>query len=386
MASGQLLLYEKGQRNMIGLIFLLIVAPCITGSFVCSLTDTSLKHNRIYGYIAGFISNLAIWTVMTLIYLFVFPYGAFHRLRYAYIGVMIALCLIRLILIIIQKKDLRRKLSDVYSHLKDYFFNSADRLYIVIFTVIAILQIFSIMYYAPSEYVQDDYYYNSAVNDTVYMDQLYTKKSKSGVFPEDPYATPPYVNSGYKMFLCPWIAFLALLAATSHIHSLIICHTLIPGFIIVLIYLTQFVFASFFYRNDSHRIRIFMMWSSVLAFAFCYTYYLFHLGFQIATWGKVSAAFTGLPMLLLATLDTIDATLSASVTLRRLAGNFLFLFLMGAGTAAMAASVMMVGSAGLFFLMTACLIKYRKKEVLIYSFAAELMILIQLALWLIVIR
>ncbi len=91
-------------------------------------------------------------------------------------------------------------------------------------------------------------------------------------------------------------------------------------------------------------------------------------------------------MLLLSTLDTIDATLSASVTLRRLAENFLFLFLIGAGTAAMAASVMMVGSAGLFFLMTACLIKYRKKEVLIYSFAAELMILIQLALWLIVIR
>ena len=371
---------------MIGLIFLLIIAPCVTGSFVCSLTDSSLKKSYIFRYVTGFISDLAIWTVMTLIYLFVFPYGAFHRLRYAYLGVIVTLCFVRLAIVILRKADLRMELSDVYSHLKDYFLNSADRIYIVIFIVIAALQIFSIMYYAPSEYVQDDYYYNSAVNDTVYMDQLYTKKSKTGVFPEVPGSIPPYMNSGYKMFLCPWIAFLSLLASSSRIHPLILCHTIMPGFIIVLIYLSQFIYAAYFFKQDLHRIRIFMMWCSVLTLTFCYTYYLFHLGFQIATWGKVSAAFVGLPLLLLTTLETIEIKTSCSSYSKGQMSSFLFLFLMGAGTAMMAASIMMVGSAGLFFLMIACLIKFRKKEALIYSFAAELMILIQFTLWLGVIK
>ena len=363
---------------MIALIFLLIIAPCMTGSLISGLTGASLKESLIYRYVSGFMADLAIWTIMTLIYLFVCPHGAFHVLRYAYIAVLTVACLARLIIALLRHENPRNELTLVLSKLKKYFSDASGRFYVTVFFITATAQIFSIMYYAPSEYVQDDYYYNSAVNDAVYMDQLYTKKSKTGIFPQDAETIPPYRISGYKMFLCPWNAFLALIAASSHIHPLIICHTLMPGFIILLIYLVQYIIARYFFRNDIPQIRIFMMWSALLTQAFCYTYYLFHLGIQIATWGKVSAALVGLPVLLITTYETICVSSGKK--------DFLFLFLIGAGTAMMAASVMMAGSAALFLLMLSCLIKYRKKEVLIYSFASELMILIQLALWLFVIK
>lgn len=368
---------------MICLIFVLLISPLLIGSLICRLPKVRMRDSYIYKYVTGFLSILAIWAFMAVPYSILCPYKPFHVLRYSYIVVLSVLCMTRIIIAVIRREKPRIYLSKIREKLKTDFSEKHTRFTTGVFFLIVVFQIFNISYYAPSTFVQDDLFYYSLANDNVYMDQLNIKDPLDGTLIETVDGQPDYF---YKFIICPWYAFLSFLAATSHIHSLIISHTLIPGFIVLLIYLSEYILALFLFSNKASYIPVYMMWTTILTQSLYCTYYLFHLAMQIATWGKVSAALVGIPVLFVSVLAILDQSIDERTGIHTTITNSIFLFLLSSGTAMLAASVMMIGSLGLFLLMMVCLWKYRKKEVLIYSFAAEFPLMIQLALWQLILK
>ena len=366
--------------GMIVFICILGAAPCFIGDLACRGISGSLRRSFAYRYVAGFMAMLALWSVMALFFMLVLPFHPFHELRYAYLAVLILLCVISICLLIrdgVRPKDLflgfRMKLSAFSG-------SGSDRVYIVVFLVIVLFQLFNTMFFAPKGYVQDDLWYYAYINDNVYLDQLYAKNAwNNGAFPSKP-VTAIVQTVGFKQIVAQWYAFVSFIAASTHIRPIIICRTLMPAFLILAVYITTYVFASYCYNGDPSGTRVFMACAAFIMETFSYTYYLFHLTVYVTTWGKPVAGMIGIPFLLLTAWAAMGDDDTGS---RHMWRHAVMLFMISVGTASLTFASIVAGSAGLFCFMAAAYFRYRRKDAILYAVAGEIPYAAQLLLYVI---
>lgn len=335
-------------------IYLLIIVPFSIGTLICSKLKGEVFESLAYRFVVGFLSMLGIWAALALPFALFLKEMPFHYLRYAYILTITILCIIYVVLGRGKDNTIKAKVNGIQQ--KKLFGTGADRIYIVIFLLIFLIQLFETAYYAPVGYVQDDFFYYVDINETVYKDLL--------------------CFVGAKQTLAQWYMFLSFIAATTNIPTIIICRTLIPVYIIAIIYMSIYAFGIFYFRGDVRKERVYLMWSSLILEALSYSYYMFFMTLYISTWGKIIAGMVAIPILIISLIisATDKGSVNAGITIRKI----FLLIAVGAGSATLSIASMISGSIALFLFMLTLFIYYRKKEIAIYIITAGLPFAIQL--------
>ena len=337
-------------------IYLFIIVPFSIGTLICNKLKGEMFESQAYRFVVGFLSMLGIWAALALPFALFLKDKPFHYLRYAYILTITTQCIVYVVFGR-GKDDTFKAIVNKFQRTWQIFFGTGtDRIYVVIFLIVLVIQLFGTAYYAPIGYIQDDFYYYININKTVYKDILYF--------------------IGPKQTLAQWYMFLSFLAATTQVPAIIICRTLMPIYTIVMIYMSVYAFGLFCFKGDVNIERVYLMWSSLILGALSYSYYMFFMTLYISTWGKIIAGMVAIPILIISLIisATDKGSVNAGITIRK---NFL-LIAVGAGSATLSIASMISGSIALFLFMLTLFIYYRKKEIAIYIIMAGLPFVIQL--------
>lgn len=341
--------------SIVTFVGLLFVSPSLIGNLMCRGLKDRLSPSLAYRFIIGFMTVLAIWMVFALPFMTALKDRPFHELRYVYFVTIVLLSAYSIIQMYISgirpdmiATEIKRR---IFSFCGTYY----ERIYVVITAAILLFQLFETAYFAPVGYVQDDFYYYIDINDTVYTDVS--------------------CFTGPKQTLAQWYAFIAAVSSTTHVHPLILCRTLVPMFAIVLIYMTLYAFGVYCFNENISMIRIFLMWAAIILEVLSYSYYLFFMALYVTTWGKIITGMVAVPILL---LSFVSATMTESADTKNTIRHAIVLLAVGAGAATLSFASMIAGSIGLFLIMIVFLVKYRKKEAVIYAAASELPFIVQM--------
>ena len=334
--------------SIVAFIGLFFVSPSLIGNLMCRGLKDRLSPSLAYRFTIGFMTMLAIWMVFALPFMTVLKDRSFHELRYAYIVTIVLVNVYSIIHMYISGLRPEMIVTGIKRRIISFCGTSYERAYVVITAAILLFQLFETAYYAPVGYVQDDFLYYSEINDMIYTDTV-------GI-------------GGIKRMLAPWTIFIAAVSETTHIHPLIMCRTLIPMFVIVLVYLMMYVFGIYCFNGNESMIRIFLMWSTFILEVLSYSYYQFFMALYITTWGKIVTGMVAVPVLL---LSFVSATMTESADIKNTIRHAVVLLAAGTGAATLSVASMIAGSIGLFLIMMVLLVKYRKRETVIYAAASE---------------
>lgn len=336
-------------------IYLFIIVPFSIGTLICSKLKGEMFESLAYRFVVGFLSMLGIWAALALPFALFLKEKPFHYLRYAYILTITILCIIYVVIGRGKDDTFKVIVNTIQRTWKTLFESGTDRKYMAISVLILLFQLFETAFFAPVGYVQDDFYYYVDVNRTVYKDVL--------------------CFVGTKQTLAQWYMFLSFIATTTHIPSIIICRTLIPMYMIIILYSSLYSFGKYCFKVDIRKEWVYLMWSSLILEALSYSYYQFFMSLYISTWGKIIAGMIAVPVLLM-TLNTVaDVDIrTGSIALNK----SILLIAIGAGAATLSIASMISGSIALFLFMVYFSIYYRKKEIAIYIIMAGLPFAIQL--------
>ena len=318
-----------------------------------------LFESYVYRFVAGLMTELAVWAVLATPYMILFPNKPFHYLRYVYLVLLFALCCTSILLCKKMHINIAGTAVNIRENLKEYIGERSQHIYVVIFLCILVFQLTETLYFAPVGYVNDDHHYFPEITASVYLDNLQFY--------------------GFKRILAPWYAFLAFISAATHIHPLIICRTVMPAYILVIVYMGVYSFGKYCFMEDTTKVRIFMMWAAIIMEALSYTYYLFFMTTYILVYGKSMSGIIGIPILLLSTLAMMSGHEENKNSIKQ---SSILLFAIGMGTAMYSFAGLIAGSVGLFLMLFICLLIIRKKETILYAAIAEMPFIIQLLIYL----
>lgn len=358
---------------------LMIVAPMIIGSFVCQNSNIDIRDSLAYRFVTGFFCVLGLWAMIVLPFSLFTPTSSFHHIRYVYLAAIIIICVIGTVYNARQgmTQSLRDSAYTLVTKIRILTEDRANKIYIIVFLAVVFFQLFETMYYAPVGYVNDDLYYFNHINDTVYMDQLYPR-TESGAIPEATNTSIIY-TTGYKLIVNQWFSFISFLSATTGIHTLILCRTLIPAYIIVILYATLYGFGSYIFPENHSKRLCYLVCTAVIMEILSYSYYLFFLVLYISTYGKQIAGIIGVPLLLL----TIHLCASSREGERK---NFYYcimvLFFISCGVVSFGVSALSSGALALIFTAGVVLARNRNRKTLSYIVAAAIPFIIQFAVFL----
>lgn len=343
----------------------MIAVPMILGRLICSNIQLPLCESWAYRFVAGFFTMLAIWAVMALPFTLFTPKLPFHLLRYVYLAAISIICLSAEIQEIRNGKTFKSILSEVRGRFNASVAEKPGRVYLIVFMAIMAFQIFETVYYAPVGYVNDDLWYYSYINDTVYMDQLYPRVADGSI----PAAAKSALVStaGYKMVVIQWFSFIAFLSDTTKIHTLIMCRTLIPACIIIALYATMQSFGAYAFPGNRSKQRCFLMWSAVIIEILSYSYYLFFLTLYISTYGKQIAGIIGIPFMMLTLYMMIEDSRSET---HNTAPHMVLLLAVNTGAVSTGVSTLLSGSLALTFMSVMLFIRHRTYRTAVYIICA----------------
>lgn len=365
--------------GIVSFSFLMIVVPMIIGGVVCKNSNIVIRDSIAYRFLVGFFCELGLWAIMVLPFSLYKSASPFHEIRYAYLAVIMIVCLIGLSHEIWKKKTLSFKdaISDVVARIRILTSVRANKIYVIVYIALLLFQLFETMYYAPVGYVNDDLYYYNHINDTVYMDQLYPRTA-DGAIPEAANASIIY-TTGYKLIVNQWFSFISFLSATTGIHTLILCRTLIPAYIIVILYVTMYSFGLFIFPDNITKRLCYLMCAAIIIEILSYSYYLFFLILYISTYGKQIAGIVGVPLLLLTVFMCTDGRKGNR---RNNYYSILLMILVSFGVASFGVSALSSGAVALVFFSGVLIAKIRDKKTVCYVIAAFLPFVVQFAVFL----
>lgn len=340
--------------EILSFVTLLLIAPSLLGVLMCRGLKGILFENYAYRFVAGLMTELAVWAVLATPYMILFPNKPFHYLRYIYLVLLFALCCTSILLCKKMHININEAAIRVRKAIREYIGKGSQRIYVVIFLCILVFQLAETLYYAPVGYVNDDHHYFPEITASVYLDNLQFY--------------------GFKRILAPWYAFLAFIPAATHIHPLIICRTVMPTYILVIVYMGVYFFGKYCFKEDTSKVRIFMMWAAVIMEALSYTYYLFFMTTYISVYGKSMSGIIGVPVLLLTTLAMMSGHEENKNSIMQ---RIILLFAIGMGTAMYSFAGLIAGSAGMFLLLLIWLLSTKKKKMVFYAAIAEIPFIIQ---------
>lgn len=223
------------------IVFILLILPYIIGILFHN------AYNNYYfslQYLNGFITMLCIFAII-----FVPCYVmkiSFSILSFIYSCSLFFLFLFSLFYI-------KRNNIKLCSRNKTLFSNWTI-IYIILFIILLIYQIYMSVQSDMGGWSNDDAVYVVLSADTISNDFIYQS---------DPYSGSAIIGLDYKRLFQAFNWFPAYLTKISNIHVTIICHTILPVFLIILAYCAIYIFANNFISDIETKI-IFMILMEVL--------------------------------------------------------------------------------------------------------------------------
>ncbi|MBO6129203.1 MAG: hypothetical protein J6P79_09945 [Pseudobutyrivibrio sp.] len=222
-------------------------------------------------YLVGFFSNLAIFYILYSIVewiqnwcTFVDPViGGFTLLLKVY-GFVLAVLLI--LWICLERKSLSKAITKVRIKLingkLDLIADRFNMIYLLIFTIILIFQMYMAFAYEINQWSYDDYDYVVTSQDTITSDTLSYVNFIDGTMP----------NVAEKRAVASWGTYVSMLAKTTGFEVTTVYHTILPVFLLLLAYINFYYIAKFLFRKLEDRL-VFLIVLSVAYIFGLYSHY-----------------------------------------------------------------------------------------------------------------
>ena len=222
-------------------------------------------------YLVGFFGNLAIFYILYSIVewiqnwcTFVDPViGGFTLLLKVY-GFVLAVLLI--LWICIERKSLSKAITKVRIKLingkLDLIADRFNMIYLLIFTIILVFQMYMAFAYEINQWSYDDYDYVVTSQDTITSDTLSYVNFIDGTMP----------NVAEKRAVASWGTYVSMLAKTTGFEVTTVYHTILPVFLLLLAYINFYYIAKFLFRKLEDRL-VFLIILSVAYIFGLYSHY-----------------------------------------------------------------------------------------------------------------
>lgn len=222
-------------------------------------------------YLVGFFGNLAIFYILYSIVewiqnwcTFVDPViGGFTLLLKVY-GFVLAVLLI--LWICLERKSLSKAITKVRIKLingkLDLIADRFNMIYLLIFIIILVFQMYMAFAYEINQWSYDDYDYVVTSQDTITSDTLSYVNFIDGTMP----------NVAEKRAVASWGTYVSMLAKTTGFEVTTVYHTILPVFLLLLAYINFYYIAKFLFRKLEDRL-VFLIILSVAYIFGLYSHY-----------------------------------------------------------------------------------------------------------------
>ena len=234
---------------MLGLIFLLVIAPACLGLFFKDHILSQKEGFSPFFFVMGFLTMLAQFALVC--YPATYFDLPFHRVCLFVCVLYCVECLGIIIARLIKNGfPFRAKFNTepVRALIRSPFF-----WIMVAICAFQIIRLFSLQPYQ----MRDSRVYNGLINDIVQTDRLYRKNRVTGQILES------LTGARLKTLLSPWYPFLSMIAKVSGYHALIIINTVMPSYVLLMHYL---VFYDLGYYLFDHKAGDACLFTALCAF------------------------------------------------------------------------------------------------------------------------
>ena len=265
---------------MLQLVFLLLIAPAIIGTFIKSLVKRSNSVYSAFFFSLGFLIMVAEFALMC--YPAIYLDAPFHRVCQLACGVYLFESSIILLWLILDKQIniVKKNKRSIATWIRSPVFWAM--LFICGFQIIR-------LFVCETAEIRDSKSYSALIIDILQSDHLFRINSENG-FP-----LASILDTHIKFILSPWYPFIAMLAYISRLHPLIVHNTVLPGYLLMLAYF--FIYSlgyMLFEKNENHAFQF----TAICAFIYELTLYrhtptLIKLVWPV--WGKGVLSMTVIP-------------------------------------------------------------------------------------------
>jgi len=222
-------------------------------------------------YLVGFFGNLAIFYILYSIVewiqnwcTFVDPViGGFTLLLKVY-GFVLAVLLI--LWICLERKSLSKAITKLRIKLingkLDLIADRFNMIYLLIFIIILVFQMYMAFAYEINQWSYDDYDYVVTSQDTITSDTLSYVNFIDGTMP----------NVAEKRAVASWGTYVSMLAKTTGFEVTTVYHTILPVFLLLLAYINFYYIAKFLFRKLEDRL-VFLIVLSIAYIFGLYSHY-----------------------------------------------------------------------------------------------------------------
>ena len=276
---------------MVQLILMLTIVPGLFGFFIKKAIHNTDPGFCMYFYCLGFLVMVAEFALVC--YPAIYLNTPFHTVCYVVYGIY-AVQVVFIAFWIFIKKQISVKLLNkewILSYLKSPAF------WIMFF--LCGFQLVRLLVAAPAE-IRDSNSYNALVNDILQRDLLFRTMNGTG----SPVGS--VLDLPLRFSFSPWYPFLSMLARFSKLHSLVICNTVFPPYILWLHYIIIYSLGYYLFKRNNNEAFLF---TALCAFLYeitlyCHTATMIKLVWPV--WGKGILSMLVIPAILVLFMLFVD--------------------------------------------------------------------------------
>lgn len=270
---------------MLQLVFLLLIAPAIIGTFIKSLVKCSNSVYSAFFFSLGFLIMVAEFALMC--YPAIYLDAPFHRVCQLVCSIYIIECAAILIWLFFDKQISRKRKNANKDLIVTWITSPA--FWVMLF--ICGFQIIRLFFFESAE-IRDSKSYSALIIDILQSDHLFR------INPDNGFPLASILDTHIKFILSPWYPFIAMLAYISRLHPLIIHNTALPGYLLILAYFLVYSLGCMVFEQDKKHA---FQFTALCAFIYELTMYrhtatLIKLVWPV--WGKGALSMTVIPAVL----------------------------------------------------------------------------------------
>lgn len=264
---------------IIGVI--LLVIPYLLGNLISYKESGNLLKSLISRYILGLFTSLSLFWIlcvpMTLLKI------TFSTLIVSYSILLIILCTISILLCF--KRNPPQDLSLKQNKIP---FRNTEKVFFIIFSVFAIIQLYFATFYESTVWSYDDYDYIVRSLDTITSNHMHLTNIITG----------NEIRLIYKRALTSWEIYIAYISKLSGFHVTTIAHTIFPPFFLVVAYSVYYYIADQLFHKREDKLIFLCVLSCTIIFGL-YSPYALSFRLLVALWqGKAILSAIVIPFLI----------------------------------------------------------------------------------------
>lgn len=259
---------------------LLIVSPILIGFILCNGGTDTLEGNILYQYMIGFTGEIGLWGIISYPYILFANHSSFRSMCIIYMAAILLFIAVGLFISI-------KRHGIQFSLPRRTALTRIDKLCITLAIIVIGIQLARIVLSHEFEF-SDEMAYVPLINDTIYMDRIFTKNYFSGEID---------MSFVIKRGLAPWYYFLGCLSLLSGLHATFVCKVLMPAVILILFYIITILFGKVLFMDSLSERTRFLLLAAVTVEALWLPNVRFYLVSYPVIWGKAILSTISIPLI-----------------------------------------------------------------------------------------